>query len=224
MNSFQFNNRIMCRFHADIFFLQTMKQLVADETRAFTFYFRSEILPSYKNPHPQIKGSLSSNIFVWISSLLMADDQLGVDMWRNTHFVSECTVKTATADVSPYEKHALSQNSLSSSQSHALLMIRREKDSETQWFPAWRLAARVCVFMCRGVLDCIKLNGWIWIDPVRSMNQHGADRGYAAATDALARALPLILTTVWDWLPFEAPLLKSIICPVLCITSFHMMP
>lgn len=177
----------ICRFHAGIFFLQTMKQL-----------------PSYKNPHPQIKGSLSSNIFVWISSLLMADDQLGVDMWRNTHFVSECTVKTATADVSPCEKHALSQNSLSSSQSHALLMIRRErktlKHSGSQcdgWQP-------VCVCLCVGMLDCIKLNGWIWIDPVRSMNQHRADHGYAAATGALARALPshfdnsLWLAAIWS--------------------------
>lgn len=152
----------------------------------------------------------------------MADDQLGVDMWRNTHFVSERTVKTATADVSPYEKHALSQNSLSSSQSHALLMIRREKGSETQWFSVWRLAAHLCVFVCRcvGMLDCIKLNGWIWIDPVRSMNQHRADQGYAAATGALARALP----SHFDNSLWLAPLLMSIICPVLCMTSFHMMP
>lgn len=191
----------MCRFQADIFFLQTMKQLIAYETSAFTFYFRPEILPSYKNPHPPIKGSLSSNIFVWISSLLMAEDQLGVDMWRNTHFVSECTVKTATADVSPYEKHALSQNSLSSSQKPCII---DDQTRERLWNTVVPSVTAGSPCVCLGMLDCIKLNGWIWIDPVRSMNQQRADHGYAAATGALARALPshsdssLWLAAIWS--------------------------
>lgn len=35
---------------------------------------------------------------------------------------------------------------------------------------------------------------------------------------------PLAMTTICDWLPFDAPLPKSVICRILCITSFHMMP
>lgn len=149
----------------------------------------------------------------------MPNDQLGVDMWRNTHFVYECTVKTATADVSPYEKHALSQNSLSSSQSHALLMIRREKDSETQCFPVWRMAAHVCVrarvrvCVCVHapvrVLHCTKINRWIWFQPIiRSTNQHRAnqraDHSWAGADGSLAGALSsrrdnnLWLAAIWS--------------------------
>lgn len=37
----------------------------------------------------------------------------------------------APMSLSPYETHASSQNSLSSSQSHALLMTRPERDTET---------------------------------------------------------------------------------------------
>lgn len=114
----------------------------------------------------------------------MPDDQLGVDMWRNAHFVCECTVKTATADVSPYEKHALSQNSLSSSQSHALLMIRREKDSVAPSVTAGSPCVCVCMRVCYTVQ---KLTGGFEMIPIRSKkNQHREDRGYAAATGPLA--------------------------------------
>lgn len=157
--------------------------------------------PSYKNPHPEKNKSLScfSNPSLQTSSHLMPGDQLGVDMWRNTHFVYECTVKTATADVSPYEKHALSQNSLSSSQSHALLMIRREKDSETV-FPSVTAGS-----LCACVSDCTKINKWIWLQPIiRSRANQTADHDCAAATGSLACALSsrhdnnLWLAAIWN--------------------------
>lgn len=137
----------------------------------------------------------------------MPDDQLGVDMWRNTHFVYECTVKTATADVSPYEKHALSQNSLLSSQSHALLMIRREKDSETVFATVTAGSPFMCVCAC--VPHCAEINRWVWLQPIiRSRNEHRAnqtaDHGCAAATGSLVRALcsrldnNLQLAAIWS--------------------------
>lgn len=74
--------------------------------------------------------------------------------------------------LSPYETHASSQNSLSSSQSHALLMIRPERDTETHTASPSVTAdclcvnacMNVCVFVCVCVCVCIyviKQVGWI---------------------------------------------------------------
>lgn len=71
--------------------------------------------------------------------------------------------------LSPYETHASSQNSLSSSQSHALLMIRPERDTETHTvFPSvlagWRICVwkHVCAYMWLNRLGWIRLMiGWV---------------------------------------------------------------
>lgn len=57
--------------------------------------------------------------------------------------------------LSPYETHASSQNSLSSSQSHALLMIRPERDTETHTtFPSVTTGC-LCVWMYVWVSVCV---------------------------------------------------------------------
>lgn len=90
------------------------------------------------------------------SASVWCTDLLWTATWRSTHFVYGCTVIT-TSTLSPYETHASSQNSLSSSQSHALLMTRPERDSETHtvsqcngWQPWERSCERtlVCVCVC----------------------------------------------------------------------------
>lgn len=207
MKSFQFITRLPT--HADSM-LTFMKQLINLTCVDSNFTGSGhDFLTRLQESTPRINKSLScfSNPFLHISSHLMPDDQLGVDMWRNTHFVYECTVKTATADVSPYKKHALSQNSLSSSQSHALLMIRREKDSETVFPSVTAGSPCVClsVCLCACVSDCTKINRWIWLQPIiRSRANQTADHDCAAATGSLARALSsrhdnnLWLAAIWS--------------------------
>lgn len=56
--------------------------------------------------------------------------------------------------LSPYETHASSQNSLSSSQSHALLMIRPERDTEKHTaFPSVT-AGCLCEYVCECMSVC----------------------------------------------------------------------
>lgn len=235
INSFQFIPRLSTHADSVLTFMKPFTELTCVDSHMTGF--GQNFLTKFQESIPRINKSLryfSKPFFFRISSHLMPGDQLGVDMWRNTHFVYECTVKTATADVSPYEKHALSQNSLSSSQSHALLMIRRERKTLKQSFPVWRLAAPVCVYICvcEWVHMCHtvqKLTGGFDFNRLLDleMSTEPIRQQIMAVQQLLVHWLvcsPLAMTTICDWLPFDAPLPKSVICRILCITSFHMMP
>lgn len=112
----------------------------------------------HERPHMNLLTNLNilpeiCPLWTWRTALLWTA------LWRSTHFVYGCTVITTSA-LSPYETHASSQNSLSSSQSHALLMTRPERDTETHTaFPsvtAGCLRERVCVI----ARMCMWLNRW----------------------------------------------------------------
>jgi len=94
--------------------------------------------------------------------------------------------------LSPYETHASSQNSLSSSQSHALLMIRPERDTEAHTvFPSVMFGWWICVWMHVCVRTYVtKQVGWIllvisWVNCQRANQKADDDNEAAIGSDSL---------------------------------------
>lgn len=113
--------------------------------------------------------------------------------------------------LSPYETHASSQNSLSSSQSHALLMIRPERDTETHTVvpsvTAGCLCERVYEHTSLGVCVCVFVTeqvGWI-LSVISCVNCERANQ--KADDDRKAAIGPCSLPSSWQQLS---------------VTSFHL--
>lgn len=123
-------------------------------------------------------------------------------------------------EVSTYETRASSKNSLSSSKSHALLMIRPERHWNTIWFRAWWLAS--FIRLCDSTSHYSMIVLWEMVGTILSLCHVNCQKANEKAEDNIEAATDSYpWLTSGQWQPPVSPVSAAVAPFLLYITKFH---